>query len=107
VLAYGTDFMTDFASVTAASKNGAFITSCICHGCPWPNATALSIDGKSVYNHYADWMAGRTTGKDSIHIDTRTPNQRPAAAPSIVHAPAVRRVLSRGGTGGEGREVVT
>ena len=74
VLAYGADFMTDFAQVMADSKNGAFITSCICHGCPWPNATALSIDGKSVYNHYADWMAGRTTGKDSIHIDTRTPN---------------------------------
>ena len=58
----------------ADPKNGAFITSCICHSCPWSDATALSIDDKSVYQHYAAWMAGQTTGGDSIHIDSRGPN---------------------------------
>merc|ERR1719267_70213 len=35
VIHYGTDFMRQFEPVTKATKNGAFITSCICHGCPW------------------------------------------------------------------------
>ena len=74
VLQYGEDFMNQFAPVRKDAKNGAFITSCICHGCPWGNASALSIDEKSVYQHFAAWMAGETTGEASIHIDTRGPN---------------------------------
>ena len=97
VLQYGKDFLKQFQAVTADPKNGAFITSCICHGCPWPEATALNIDDKSVYEHYAAWMAGNTTGAASIHVDPRTPNGGgaikhkacqafPAAVPSIVEA---------------------
>lgn len=74
VLKYGKDFLADFTPVRAEDKNGAFITSCICHGCPWTSPTALNIDGKSVYQHYAAWMAGNTTGAASFHIDPRTPN---------------------------------
>jgi len=71
VIQYGKDFMQQFAPVAASPKNGAFITSCICHGCPWPQ---LSLEGKTTYQHYAAWMAGNTTGTASIHIDTRLPN---------------------------------
>ena len=74
VLQYGLDFMAQLKAVQADEKNGAFITSCICHGCPWSDPTALSIDEKSVYQHYAAWMAGATTGAASIHVDTRHPN---------------------------------
>ena len=53
MLKYGKDFLADFTPVRAEDKNGAFITSCICHGCPWTSPTALNIDGKSVHQHYA------------------------------------------------------
>ena len=71
VLQYGKDFMAQFAAVQSQSKNGAFITSCICHGCYFP---ALKLHNKTAYQHYADWYYGKTTGAGSIHIDTRTPN---------------------------------
>lgn len=71
VLQYGKDFMKDFGPVAASGRNGAMITSCICHGCPWPD---LSLRNKTTYQHYAAWMAGETTGDASIHIDTRGPN---------------------------------
>ena len=74
VLAYGDDFLRQFNAVEMDEKNGAFITSCICHACPWSDATALNIDSLSVHQHYAAWMAGKTSGKDSIHVDTRLPN---------------------------------
>lgn len=74
VLQYGRDFLAQFKAVQADSKNGAFITSCICHGCPWFDPTALKIDDKSVVQHYAAWLAGNTTGSASIHIDPRLPN---------------------------------
>ena len=67
-------FMEQFKAVQAKAQNGAFITSCICHSCPWSDPTSLNIDSLSVYQHYAAWMAGNTTGADSIHIDTRGPN---------------------------------
>jgi len=54
-----------------ATKNGGMITSCICHGCPWP---ALQLDGKNSYQHYADWYYDKTTGAASMHIDPRLPN---------------------------------
>eukprot|EP00040_Diaphanoeca_grandis_P002454 m.21715 g.21715 ORF g.21715 m.21715 type:complete len:432 (-) comp13512_c0_seq1:1662-2957(-) len=71
VLQYGLDFMTQFKPVTASAKNGAMITSCICHGCPWAD---FVLDNKTSYQHYAAWMDGTTTGMDSIHVDSRLPN---------------------------------
>ena len=53
------------------TKNGGMITSCICHGCPWQ---ALVLNGKTSYQHYADWFYGKTSGAASMHIDPRTPN---------------------------------
>jgi hypothetical protein len=73
VLQYGKDFLTQFSPVQTESKNGAMITSCICHGCNWAALTTGS-DNKTSYQHYADWYYGRTSGAASIHIDTRSPN---------------------------------
>lgn len=72
MLQYGLDFMKQLAPVyTGVQKNGAFITSCICHGCPFPD---LMLEGKNPYQHYADWFYGKTQGMASIHIDPRLPN---------------------------------
>ena len=74
VLQYGEDFMAQLAPVHggAEGKHGGMITSCICHGCPWAD---LVLDGKSSYEHYADWFYGKTSGgAASMHIDPRLPN---------------------------------
>ena len=73
VLQYGVDFMAQLAPayIGGETQNGGMITSCICHGCPWP---ALELEGKSSFQHYAAWYAGNTTGAASMHIDTRLPN---------------------------------
>merc|ERR1719329_48807 len=63
--------MEQFKPVQSESQNGAMITSCICHGCPWAQ---LELEGKTSYQHYADWYYGKTSGSAAIHIDTRHPN---------------------------------
>eukprot|EP00937_MAST-01D_sp_MAST-1D-sp2_P006165 g6165.t1 len=70
---YGVDFMAQLAPVFEGteSKHGGMITSCICHGCPWP---ALTLGGKTSYEHYADWFYGKTSGAASMHVDARLPN---------------------------------
>jgi hypothetical protein len=72
VLQYGADFLAAWAPVVPASgRNGAFITTCICHGCNW---TSFVLDGKNSYGHYADWVRGLTKGNASLHVDMRPPN---------------------------------
>eukprot|EP00041_Stephanoeca_diplocostata_P011991 m.198822 g.198822 ORF g.198822 m.198822 type:complete len:445 (+) comp18762_c0_seq1:94-1428(+) len=73
VLQYGEAFLRDLLPVYTGGvdKNGAMITSCICHGCPWSD---LVLEGKSTYEHYADWFYGKTTGIASMHIDPSLPN---------------------------------
>ena len=73
VLQYGLDFIQQLAPVSSptVTKNGGMITSCICHGCPWP---ALVLEGKTSFEHYADWYYGKTSGRASLHIDPRLPN---------------------------------
>jgi len=71
VIQYGEDFLEQFKPVQTESQNGAMITSCICHGCPW---TQLELEGKTSYQHYADWYYGKTSGNAAIHIDPRHPN---------------------------------
>jgi len=71
VLQYGEDFLAQFEPLKANPKNGAMITSCICHGCPW---TELALEGKTTYEHYAAWASGKDTGAAAFHIDPRTPN---------------------------------
>jgi hypothetical protein len=44
VLQYGEDFLAQFEPVTTKGVNGAMITSCICHGCPW---ATLELEGKT------------------------------------------------------------
>lgn len=87
VLQYGKDFMTQFAPVQQEPKNGAMITSCICHGCPW---STLVLNNMTSYQHYGRWYNGLTTGAGSIHIDTRTPNGGGAITdPKCAKFPAV------------------
>lgn len=71
VLQYGVDFLEQFKPVQSEPRNGAMITSCICHGCPW---SQLVLENKTSYQHYADWYYGKTSGAGAIHVDPRTPN---------------------------------
>ena len=72
MLQYGQDFLSQLEPVYAdGAKNGGFITSCICHGCPWSD---LILNGKNAEQHYFDWMMGRSAGASAIHIDPRMPN---------------------------------
>ena len=74
VIAYGAAFEKDFRAVSSHEKNGAFITSCICHGCPWSDASALSIEGVSPWKAYGEWYTGKARGSHAVHVDTRNPN---------------------------------
>lgn len=71
VIQYGVDFLEQLKPVQSETKNGAMITSCICHGCPWSD---LELEGKNSYEHYAEWYYGKTSGAAAIHIDPRLPN---------------------------------
>mmetsp|Transcript_31828 Transcript_31828/g.83401 ORF Transcript_31828/g.83401 Transcript_31828/m.83401 type:complete len:427 (-) Transcript_31828:1841-3121(-) len=73
VIQYGADFLEQLLPVYTGgvTKNGGMITSCICHGCPF---SALILDGKNSYQHYADWFYGKTSGTAAMHIDDRLPN---------------------------------
>ena len=68
---YGEDFLRQIGPALADEKknNGCFITSCICHGCPWG---ALELSGLSAYQHYALWVEdtifGRTTNTSKGHV---------------------------------------
>ena len=56
------------------NKNGGFITSCICHGCPWDK---LTFEGnKTAYEYYADWANSRDFPRQpkSLVVDSRGPN---------------------------------
>lgn len=72
IIGYGADFLKQVAPVGGAgSRNGGFITTCICHGCPW---SQLTLANQTAISHFADWFYGRTSGVDAMHIDTRMPN---------------------------------
>lgn len=72
VLQYGVDFLADWEPVVPTSgRNGAFITTCICHACNW---TSFMQEGKNAYGHYAGWRHGVTHGNASLHVDMRPPN---------------------------------
>jgi len=75
VLAYGQDFMDQFSPVPIAKggQNGAFITSCICHGCPWND---LTLQNKTTYQALAEWYKSSEDINENPHvyIDSRTPN---------------------------------
>jgi len=71
VIQYGQDFLDQLKPVKSEPKNGAFITSCICHDCPWEQ---LVLANKTAYQHFADWHYGRTSGAKAIHVDPRGPD---------------------------------
>ena len=77
VVRYGADFLTQFHSAVLEGSHhngshGAFISTCICHACPFPT---LELDGKTAFEHYTAWYVGATAGgAESVHIDTRPPN---------------------------------
>lgn len=72
ILQYGVDFMKQFESVASENQNGAFITSCICHGCPW-NSLKLGSQNLTSMEHYSRWNKG-LAGWNSIHVDFSLPN---------------------------------
>lgn len=70
IIQYGTDFLTALTpAIGTGPKNGAFITSCICHSCDWAE---LVLDNITSNQYYARWHSG--TAATTIHIDTRPPN---------------------------------
>ena len=71
VLEYGVAFMSALAPVLQEPRNGAFITSCICHGCDWGS---LALRGKSAHAHFSNWYYGRTVGAGASAVDARGPN---------------------------------
>jgi hypothetical protein len=71
ILAYGGSFISSLAPVLTEPKNGAFITSCICHACNWGK---LAIRGKVAFGHFSDWYYGRTSGATARALDPRGPN---------------------------------
>ena len=75
IVEYGRGFLAQFATASregGGGRNGAFISTCICHACPFPT---LELGGKTAFEHYAAWYLGRTAGgSSSMHIDTRPPN---------------------------------
>ena len=69
---YGDDFLSAFAPVQAKAQNGAFITSCICHGCPWPD---LALENRTSYELYAAWYEDTAVESAShVHVDAGPPN---------------------------------
>ena len=55
--------------VPQRARNGAFITSCICHGCPWEQ---LALENRTSYEHYAAWYEG--SAGTHVHVDDGPPN---------------------------------
>jgi hypothetical protein len=95
IVQYGSDFLDALQPVVdSAPKNGAFITSCVCHGCPWSSVTTgTKGDAKTSWQHYADWhqahrvqvnlssssapapaSTSAPAALTTIHIDGRAPN---------------------------------
>lgn len=72
--AYGTDFLRQLGAVEASPQNGAFITTCLCHRCPWFSLRTSDSDPLTAIQHYARWAAGKTVGTGSVHIDWRGVN---------------------------------
>lgn len=71
---FGESFLSQVAPFLADSRHGAFITTCICHGCDWND---LEIDGKTGFQHYSLWMqsVGRPSkAGEHVHVDHRPPN---------------------------------
>lgn len=84
VIGYGADFLTQLRPVGGAgSHNGGFITTCICHGCPWAD---LELEGKTADAHFADWFYGRSSGAAALHVDTRMPNGGGTLGGKALHA---------------------
>ncbi len=73
IMEYGSDFMTEFAPVQSEKQNGAFITSCICHGCPWSDSQQMTIANMTAYQAFSHWYSDPAHAQ-SILIDTRGPN---------------------------------
>ena len=60
----------------AHGRNGAFVTTCICHGCDWARLGRgqRSAAFRSALGHFSDWYHGRTAAAAARFIDPRGPN---------------------------------
>lgn len=67
--AFSQDFMAKLPALASSEKNGGFITSCLCHDCPWRD---LRVGAESALEHYVAWAEGRA--ERGLLIDSRGPN---------------------------------
>ena len=75
VLQYGADWLAAFPrQALLAGGHGAFVTSCVCHGCPWATLTAGAGANLTAWQAVAAWYSGETVGDANLHIDARGPN---------------------------------
>ena len=109
--AYGNTFL-DQLNVTmagaataalASPQNGGFITSCVCHGCPWESPT-LALGNRTPYSAFAAWYSGATSGAASWELDRRGPNGD-GAVPATEHCLLVQTCcIDVNGHGGGGND---
>lgn len=52
---YGAQFLDELAPVLRRPEAGVFVTTCVCHGCPWSDVV---VRGKSSYQALGAWQAG-------------------------------------------------
>merc|ERR1712060_283090 len=77
ILQYGNDFDNQFAALKAvitgkSSVHGGFITTCMCHGCPWDKLVHGRVNA---FAALGQWYYGVTSpGNASLYFDTRGPN---------------------------------
>jgi len=71
VLQFGREFLHQLLPSQADPKNGAVISSCLCHMCLWDG---ISLRGKPAFLHYAEWYHGKTSGAAATIIDQSMPN---------------------------------
>ena len=73
---YGVDFLSQLTALQANPKNGGFITSCICHGCPWADLTPSTGSKVTTYDYYIKWANDPKwpSSSEPVTIDARGPN---------------------------------
>ena len=81
VLAYGEDFLSAAAPIAGMARSGGFVTSCVCHSCPWDKL--VDDQGVAVYERYAAWRSSGYT-KQRLYVDTALPNGGKPSAGQLV-----------------------
>ena len=65
---------------SAVGRCGAFVTSCICHGCPWTGidkggGLVAGPQNRTAKQHYEEWYSGAAEPAGGwVAVDARGPN---------------------------------